>query len=117
MWAIWCGFGLKIHQIWGSKWGYLSFKRALTIGFLRKIKEMTYERLFQLKFKEEVPTYKLGRQFPKERKKISHIALLELPEAILRKVLKSEEEFKKLMLLKEWLIKKAEKKVAVRRSS
>jgi len=67
---------------------------------------MTYERLFQLKFKEAVPTYKLGKRFPKERRKISHIALLQLPSPMLRKVVKNREEFRKLTLLKEWLSRK-----------
>jgi hypothetical protein len=68
---------------------------------------MTYERLFHLKFKEEVPTHQLGKQFPKERKKISRLALLELTPARLRKVIRNREEFRKLMLLKAWLIKKS----------
>ena len=68
---------------------------------------MTYERLFHLKFKEDVPTHQLGKRFPKERKKISHVALLELTPARLRKVIKNREEFRKLMLLKAWLIKKS----------
>lgn len=71
---------------------------------------MTYERLFQLKFKEAVPTYKLGKWFPKERRKISHIALLQLSPSMLRKVVKDREEVRKLMLLKEWLLKKEEAK-------
>ena len=67
---------------------------------------MTYERLFQLKFEDEVPTHQLGKQFPRERKKISRLALLELPLSRLRKVVRNEEEFRKLLLLKEWLIKR-----------
>lgn len=68
---------------------------------------MTYERLFHLKFKEEIPTHQLGKQFPRERKKISRLALLELAPERLRKVVKNRKEFKKLMLLKTWLIKKS----------
>ena len=67
---------------------------------------MTYERLFQLKFEEEVPTHQLGKQFPRERKKISRLALLELAPSRLRKVVKNGEEFRKLMMLKEWLLKR-----------
>ena len=67
---------------------------------------MTYERLFQLKFEEEVPTHQLGKQFPRERKKISRLALLELAPSQLRKVVKNGEEFRKLMMLKEWLLKR-----------
>ena len=76
---------------------------------------MTYERLFQLKFKEEVPTHQLGKQFPKERRKISRLALLELAPSKLRKVIKNREELRKLMVLKEWLIKRSGLKSAKKR--
>ena len=78
---------------------------------------MTYERLFQLKFKEEVPTHQLGKQFPRERKKISRLALLELPLSRLRKVVRNREEFQKLLLLKEWLIKRSGMKSAKKRGA
>ena len=72
---------------------------------------MTYEQLFHLKFNESVPTYKLGKRFPKERRKISKIALLQLSPAMLKKVVKKRSDVKKLMLLKAWLIQKtAERK-------
>ena len=76
---------------------------------------MTYERLFQLKFEEEVPTHQLGKQFPGERKKISRLALLELPLSRLRKVVRNQEEFRKLLLLKEWLIRRSGMKSAKKR--
>ena len=67
---------------------------------------MTYERIFDLKFKWDVPTYKLGKRFPKERRKISRIALLELPLSELRELIKQESEFQRLATLKEWFFKK-----------
>lgn len=67
---------------------------------------MTYERIFNLKFKEDVPTHELGKRYPHERKKISRIALLELPLSVLRELIKREEEFKKLVSLRQWFFKK-----------
>ena len=57
---------------------------------------MTYERIFDLKFKGDVPTYKLEKRFPRELKKISRVALLELPSSLLREIIKQEKEFQKL---------------------
>ena len=68
--------------------------------------QVTYEELFTLKFKEHVPTCELEKRFPEERKKISEIALLELPPAMLRELVKQEKELRKLMVLKTWLLKK-----------
>ncbi len=67
---------------------------------------MTYQRIFDLKFKEDVPTHELGKRYPKERRKISRIALLELPLSLLRELIKQEKEFRKLVLLKQWFFKK-----------
>lgn len=67
---------------------------------------MTYQKIFDLKFKGEVPTYKLGKRFPKELRKISRIALLELPKSILRELIKQKKEFKELMALKQWCFRK-----------
>ena len=61
---------------------------------------MTYERIFNLKFGEEIPTHELGRRYPRERKKISRVALLHLPIAVLRELVKREGEFQKLVTLK-----------------
>ena len=69
-------------------------------------RKMTYQKIFDLKFREEISTLELGKRFPKERKKISRIALLELPNSLLRKLVKHEREFKKLLMLKQWLLEK-----------
>ena len=68
--------------------------------------DVTYQKIFELKFREDVPTYELGRRFPKERKKISRVALLDLPIAMLRKLIKQEGELKKLLFLKRWFLGK-----------
>ena len=69
-----------------------------------------YEKIFKLKFENDVPTHELGKRFPKELRKISKIALMELPPSILKALLKREHELKKLMSLKRNLLKKAKKK-------
>lgn len=67
---------------------------------------MTYQKIFDLKFNQEVPTYELGKRFPKHRKKISRIALLDIPFSLLRQLIKREDELEKLLSLKEWLYKR-----------
>ena len=67
---------------------------------------MTYQRIFNLKFKKEVPTCELRKRYPREQKKISRVALLELPNPLLRELVKQEGEFQKLVSLKQWLFKK-----------
>ncbi len=67
---------------------------------------MTYERIFNLKFKEDIPTHELGKRYPRERRKISRIALLELPLSVLRELVNKEKEFRKLVSLKQWFFKK-----------
>jgi len=71
---------------------------------------VTYERIFKLKFEDEVPTHELERRFPKHLKKISKVALMELPEAILKSLLRREDELEKLMCLKRNLLKKIKKR-------
>lgn len=71
---------------------------------------MTYEKIFKLKFEDEIPTHELKKRFPKELEKISKIALMELPPSTLKELLKREHELKKLMSLKRDLLKKIRKK-------
>ncbi len=71
---------------------------------------MTYEKIFKLKFEQDVPTHELEKRFPKELKKISKIALMELPATTLKGLIKREDELEKLMSLKQALLKKAKKK-------
>jgi len=39
---------------------------------------VTYEKIYDLKFKELVPTYQLRKRFPKEGRKIARVALLQV---------------------------------------
>ena len=67
---------------------------------------MTYQRLFELKFKECISTHELSRRYPREVKKISRIALLELPGKELLELVKRERELKRLLNLKELFLSK-----------
>ena len=71
---------------------------------------MTYEKIFRLKFEEEVSTHELKKRFPNDWKKISKVALMELPPSTLKELLKREHELKKLLSLKRNLLKKIGKK-------
>ena len=71
---------------------------------------VTYEKIFKLKFEDDVPTHELEKRFPNELKKISKIALMELPPSTLKELLKREHELKKLLTLKQSLLRKIRKK-------
>jgi hypothetical protein len=68
--------------------------------------QMTYEKIYDLKFNKNVTTFDLEKQFPNERDKISRIALLELSPTELRRVMRRSDEFQKIMNLKQWLERK-----------
>lgn len=64
---------------------------------------MTYQQLFDLKFKMGLSTYELVRRFPDEIERVSEVALLDLPEATLREIIREEAAFERLMKLKKRL--------------
>ena len=64
---------------------------------------MTYRALFDLKFKYKVPTIELEKKFPKYRRKISNLALLELPIRVLKSVMKDQKQLFRLLGLKQSL--------------
>ena len=64
---------------------------------------MTYQTLFDLKFKHKVPTIELEKKFPKDREKISRLALLELPSEVLKNVVRNEKELTHLQALRRTL--------------
>jgi hypothetical protein len=66
---------------------------------------MTYKRLFYLKYKMGLTTYDLVRQYPAEIDRVSEVALVEVPEAILREILQEDETFQRLMRLKKRYMK------------
>lgn len=62
---------------------------------------MTYRRILDLKFRKKVSTLKLERSFPDERQKVVRVALMELPEKTLKKVIRKEKDLEKLLLMKQ----------------
>lgn len=64
---------------------------------------MTYQTLFDLKFKQKVPTIELEKKFPKDREKISRLALLELPSEVLKNVVRNAKELTYLQTLRRTL--------------
>lgn len=67
---------------------------------------MTYRELFNLKFKKGFSTYELVRRYPEEIHRVSEIALLDVPEQTLRKILREEKIFNRLIRLKRKLLSK-----------
>jgi hypothetical protein len=66
---------------------------------------MTYEAIFNLKYRKKMSTYELVCRFPKEIKRVSEVALLEVPESTLRQVLPEKKSFERLMGLKKKFLK------------
>jgi len=62
---------------------------------------MTYEKLFDLKFKKGLSTYELIRKFPESVTQVSEIALLEVPKETLQEIIKEEKDFNRIMRLKQ----------------
>ena len=67
--------------------------------------KIDYRTLFDLKFKKGISTYELVRKFPEEIGRVSEVALLDVPEAILREILKEEKLYDRLMRLKKKFLK------------
>ena len=67
--------------------------------------KIDYSTLFDLKFRKGISTYELVRQFPKEIGRVSEIALLDVPESVLREILKEEKLVDRLMRLKKKFLK------------
>lgn len=66
---------------------------------------MTYKTLFDLKFKKGLSTYDLLRKFPSELQQVTEVAMLDIPESILKEIVNEEVAFKKLMKLKKQLMR------------
>ncbi len=61
---------------------------------------MTYRKLVDLKYKKGVSTHDLVRRFPANLQEISEVALMDVPNAILREVLTEEGALNRLIKLK-----------------
>lgn len=64
-----------------------------------------YEKFFDLKYRQGVPTYELAHLYPEHIERISEVALLDIPETTLREVVREKELFERLMSLKKKLRK------------
>jgi len=67
---------------------------------------MTYQELINLKFKKGISTYELVCRFPKEIKRVSEVALLDVPEQTLKKVVSGKKTLNRIMDLKKRFLKK-----------
>ena len=61
---------------------------------------MTYEKIFDLKFKKGYSTNKLIQKFPQEAEKVREIALLQIPTPLLKKTLPEDELLERILNLK-----------------
>ena len=59
-----------------------------------------YEKLFDLKYRQGVPTYELVHRFPEHIDRVSEVALLDIPESTLREVVLEKKIFERLISLK-----------------
>ena len=67
---------------------------------------MTYEKLVELKFKKGVSTYELVCRFPKEVKRVSEVALLDIPSETLKDVVQERKVIRRVMRLKKKFLRK-----------
>lgn len=68
---------------------------------------MTYQELFDLKFKKGLSTYELVRRYPEEIERVNEVALLDVPEATLREIIREEKILTRLMRLKRKFLRQA----------
>lgn len=67
--------------------------------FLEEV-TMTYAELFQLKFKKGLSTYELVRRYPDQIERVTEVALLDVPETVLREIISEEARLLRLIRLK-----------------
>lgn len=66
---------------------------------------MTYSKLVTLKYKLGFSTHDLLKRFPGSLHQISEVALMDVPNDVLREVIKEEEALLRLMQLKKRFLK------------
>ncbi len=64
-----------------------------------------YQTLCDLKFKKGISTYELVRKYPDQIGRVSEVALLDVPERVLREIVKEEKLYDRLMRLKRKFLK------------
>ncbi|HOW60036.1 MAG TPA: hypothetical protein PLO78_09980 [Candidatus Omnitrophota bacterium] len=70
-----------------------------------------YEQLIDLKYHRGVSTCELVHLFPSHIKRVSEVALLEVPEKTLRRVVREKKRLERLINLKREFLK-AEKRIS-----
>ena len=62
-----------------------------------------YEKLFDLKFRQGVPTHELAHRFPEHIDRVNEVALLDIPENTLKEVVPEKRLLERLISLKKQL--------------
>jgi hypothetical protein len=75
----------------------------MSIFWVRKIMEATYKRIFELKYSGGWSTCDLMQRFPRQKKRVCEIALLDVPRHLLRQVMHEPLEVHRLEGLKKKL--------------
>jgi len=61
---------------------------------------VTYEKIFDLKFHKGCSTHELMHRFPEEADKVSRIALLQIPDRDLKRVVREARVLERILALK-----------------
>lgn len=61
---------------------------------------VTYEEIFELKYLKGVSTQELLRQYPEEARRVNEVALLDIPEDLLRDMIQESDVLFRLIALK-----------------
>ena len=67
---------------------------------MEKVRKMNDEELLYLKFKKRFSTQQLLKRFPYEKKRIAEVALLDVSDRLLYKIVKGEKILSRLTRLK-----------------
>lgn len=73
---------------------------------MRRSKDLiTYRKLYRLKTERGLSTIDLVRRFPREREKITNLALLDLPQALLEQTLTEKQMMRRVADLRRRMFK------------
>jgi hypothetical protein len=64
---------------------------------------MTHKELYRLKLNGGISTFQLMQLYPKDLKTVSEVALMDIPEEILKEILLEEKDLQRLLQLKKKL--------------
>ena len=59
-----------------------------------------YEKLFDLKYRQGIPTHELAHRFPEHVSRVHEVALLDIPENTLKEVVPEKKILERLINLK-----------------